>query len=612
MQISITTAAPRAMAVLAGVLLACAIGARAQVPTTPADFHLPGTQPGDIPPGRLLDSEVCRNCHGDFGQRTAPFESWKGSLMANAARDPLFWAQYTTAEQSAPGVGAFCVRCHAPMAFVQGHDPDTPGGLDSFDRDGVTCHLCHSMVDPIYVPGQSPIEDLRVLGALEEAPRHYGNSMFVLDGSGARRGPRTDPQSTHKSIPSTFHTRSELCGTCHDVGNVAVSRREDGTYAYNALNAPVRDVDPLAQFPLERTYTEWRLSAFAVAPQDVGGRFGGRLTAVSSCQDCHMPAVEGQACFFGPERPDLRMHDMTGAAVQVLDMIALTYPRDNSVDLDALRRGRERALSMLQRAATLELVQDRGVLRARVVNHSGHKLPTGHIEGRRSWIEVRFLDATGGVLRTYGGYDRAAATLDARTTRVYEMRVGLSPEAAAATGLPPGRTGHMALADVIVLDSRIPPRGFANAAFEAAGAPVVGHHYADGQYWDDAWYTIPRGAARVEALLHYQSLPREYVEALRDENRTDERGAVLHDLWSRTGRGAPILMTSAQQGVASFLFGDVDGDGQVAASDVDAVRAALGRRWTDPAFVPHADLDGNHAVDDGDLECLARLLRAGG
>lgn len=582
--------------------------AAAQVGTTEADFHLPGTQPGDVPPGRLLWSEECRNCHGDFDQRTAPFETWKGSLMANASRDPLFWAQVATAEQDAPGVREFCVRCHAPIAYVQDQAGVHPRDLDDFARDGVSCHLCHSMVDPLYVPGHSPPEDRRILESLSERPRHYGNAMFVLDGSGARRGPLTNPQSPHVSIPSSFHTRSDLCGTCHDVGNVAVSRRPDGTYSYNTLGQPVRDQDPLAQFPLERTYTEWRLSSFAAGGVEMGGRFGGQASVVSSCQDCHMPVTEGQACFFGPVRGRLRMHDFTGAAVQVLDMIALGGLRDSGVDQDALRRGRDRSLSMLQRAATVEAEQSRGALRVRVHNQTGHKLPTGHIEGRRVWVRVRFLDAQGAALRTYGGYDEEAARLDEPTTRVYEMHVGLSAGAASATGLPAGRTSHMALADTIVLDTRIPPRGFDNQAFEAAGAPVVGHRYADGQYWDDSWFTIPRGAVRGEIEILYQSLPREYVEALRDGNHSDDRGVVLHELWTQTGRGTPIRMAGTTQGVAPFLFGDVDGDGALGLGDVDAVRAALGQRWTAPAFDPHADLDGSHAVDETDLRILGRLL----
>ena len=98
----------------------------------------------------------------------------------------------------------------------------------------------------------------------------------------------------------------------------------------------------------------------------------------------------------------------------------------------------------------------------------------------------------------------------------------------------------MSLADTIVKDNRIPPRGFTNAAFEAGGAPVVEHVYADGQYWDDAWFTAPPDAARVEVDVNYQNMPRHYVEDLRDNNHTDARGQHLFDLWNAAGKDQPV------------------------------------------------------------------------
>ncbi len=152
---------------------------------------------------------------------------------------------------------------------------------------------------------------------------------------------------------------------------------------------------------------------------------------------------------------------------------------------------------MLQRAADVELSLDAGNLVARVVNHSGHKLPTGHIEGRRVWLNVRFLDANDAVLAEHGGYGNTSATLDEASTAVYEMRVGLSADAAGVTGLAVGQTSHMALADTIVKDTRIPPRGFNNATFADGGTPVVGIDYADGQYWHERRLLLPVATDRI-------------------------------------------------------------------------------------------------------------------
>jgi len=536
---------------LAGAALAVII------PLTMNDLHLSGTQVGDVPPGALETSGACRVCHGDFDPADEPYSTWAGSLMGLAGRDPLFYAQMTNANQDVANVGYFCLRCHVPMSFVTGHALDPTGqSLDDTDRDGITCHFCHSLVDPIYVPGSSPPEDEPILAGLAEVPTHYGNSMFVLDPQGLRRGPYQDHDAPHAAIASNFVLRSEMCGTCHDVGNIAVSRRPDGSWRYNTIDAPVPDEDPWTQFPLERTYTEWKLSAFADGGVDLGDRFGGaRGPVVSTCQDCHMPTTTARGCFFGRERTDLARHEFAGAAAPVLDLIVAHYAGDPAVDPTLVAAARARAVSMLERAATLELARDGDDLRVRVFNQTGHKIPTGHIEGRRIWIHVRFFDAAGALVGEHGHYDAVTAELDEASTTVFEMKVGLSEDAAVVTGLPAGVTTHMALADTIEKDNRIPPRGFTNTAFEAGGAPVVGAVYADGQHWGERRYAIPASAVHAAVEVFYQSVTRHYVEALRDGNVTDDWGDILYGLWDSTGQGAPIRMafrTIVLDGTAIF------------------------------------------------------------
>lgn len=547
--------------VLAGVgMAAClvAAGARAQVPTTQRDFHVPGTQVGDMPLSSLRPASECKACHGNYDAAKEPFATWAGSLMALGGRDPLFFAQMSTANQDVANVGSFCLRCHVPAAVVTGHVAQADGStLDARDREGVTCHFCHSMVDPDYKLGISPPEDQAVLAALADVPAHAANAMFVLDPQGRRRGPYVETDATHETLASPFHRQSALCGSCHDVGNVAVSKLADGRYRYNLLDSEAPDHDPWLQFPLERTYTEWKLSAFAAGGVDLGGRFGGnRGDVVSTCQDCHMPTVQGQGCSFGRVRDDLAVHDFAGAAVPSLDLIAAHTAGDPEVDQAAIAAGRARALSMLQRAATVELQRDGDSVLARVVNHSGHKLPTGHIEGRRVWLNLQFVDAAGQLLGERGHYDPVEAHLDEASTTVYEMQVALSEDAAAATGLPAGITTHMALADTIWKDTRIPPRGFANASFANAGAPAVGISYADGQYWHEQQVSMPANTARVIATLYYQSLTRHYIEALRDGNVSDQWGNILHTLWQNTGRGAPIAMVSTQLNFVDAILAD--------------------------------------------------------
>lgn len=578
------------------------------LPLTQRDFLVPGTQVGDVDASTFFPPQLCSACHSHTPNDSAPYDSWRGSLMAQAGRDPLFFAQMTTANQDVANVGSYCLRCHVPMAVVSG-SVATPDGsaLGNRDKDGVDCHFCHAMVDPVYKPGLSPPQDQAILAALDQVPAHAGNAMFVLDPEGLRRGPRSDALPPHSLATSPYHRSAALCGSCHDVGNVAVSRQGDGTYRYNALDTPAPTADPAQHFPLERTYSEWRLSAFASGGVDMGGRFGGDGGGVvSTCQDCHMPVRGGQACTSGPDRPDLRSHDFAGASSWVLDIIGRYNAGDPAVDPAAIATGMARANDMLGRAASLELMQQPGgVLRARVINESGHKLPTGHIEGRRAWVEVRVLDAASNVLRTYGGYDAATAELDEDSTVVYEMAVGLSPAAAALTGHPVGRTTHMALADTVVKDSRIPPRGFVNAAFAAAGAPTVGRDYADGQYWDDVRFWLPQGAAQVQVAVHYQTATRHYIEALRDANVTDHWGDTLHDLWEQSGRSPPVTMASGNLAIGDFLRGDFNGNGALDQADADRLAACIGAGAAGIEACLAGDFNGDRRVDCSDAQAFA-------
>lgn len=517
-------------------------------PVGPVDFYVPGTQMGDVPPENLLTSDVCAACHSGTEVPNGPYETWKGSLMRWAGRDPLYFAQLATARQDVPTVGYYCMRCHVPMAIVTTHAVSgKESALDATDRDGVSCAFCHAMVDPKYVAGKSPADDVAVLASVKDVPTTYGNAQFVLDPAGTRRGPYdfTGGMHPHWTIKSPFVKSSDMCGTCHDVGNPATMKATDGTWTYDPAGKSAADPDPHAQFPLERTYSEWRLSSFAAGGVSMKGRFGGAgADVVSTCQDCHMPKAKGRACLWGGEHSDLGRHDFAGASSWALRAIAADGVTD-----EALSIGAANADAMVRKAATLVLSRAGSTLSVKVINESGHKLPTGHIEGRRVFLSVQALDAKGTILKEWGRWDPTTGDLDEASTTVFEMAIGLSAKAAALTGLPAGRTTHMSLADTIVKDNRIPPRGFANPAFEAAGAPVVGAKYADGEHWAIVDFVLPTHTKKATVTLFYQTVTRHYVEALRDGNVTDDWGKRLYAAWEKTDKGAPVAMVTAELGI---------------------------------------------------------------
>src|SRR5262245_43191611 len=95
-------------------------------------IFLPGTQPGDIVNWPLHDNLYCVECHGKYSlDHYEPWDTWSGSMMANASRDPLFWAAVDIANQDSPGVGEWCIRCHSPKTWLEGRSspPDGSGFL---------------------------------------------------------------------------------------------------------------------------------------------------------------------------------------------------------------------------------------------------------------------------------------------------------------------------------------------------------------------------------------------------------------------------------------------------------------------------------------------------
>ncbi|NNL80773.1 MAG: T9SS type A sorting domain-containing protein [Flavobacteriaceae bacterium] len=522
------------------------------VPTTIDDFFMPGSQPGES--GDFDSPNQCDNCHGGYDNAVEPAFNWRGSMMSQAMRDPLFDASLTIANQDAIDSGDLCLRCHTPGGWLSGRSEPTDGSaLQTIDYEGVQCHVCHKLIDPA---STEPI-DLAYMNTINNVPTQHGNGMFVVDSdNNTKRGPYDDAEANHPTIHSTFHTKSDLCATCHDVSNPAFSKAPDGTYQPNSLGMAAPDFDKYEMFPVERTYSEWLMSDYNSQTGIPSTAFGGNKANVASCMDCHMPDVTGKGCDknFAPIRNDLAQHDMTGGNTFVPLLIKDLY--GNDVDQAAIDEGIIRARYMLQNAATMNLeveaTMDGYQVEVEIINETGHKLPSGYPEGRRIWINLKAFDIADNLLFESGAYDSSTGTLNLVNTKIYEAKLGMSQNVADiananGTGTySAGESFHFALNNMVIKDNRIPPRGFTNANFEAVQAAPVGYSYADGDYSDETYYTVPEDTYRIEVKLFYQTTSKEYIEFLRDENVTDTKGQELYDLWVAFGRSAPELMVEQE------------------------------------------------------------------
>jgi hypothetical protein len=378
-------------------------------------------------------------------------------MMANAGRDPIFWATVAIAEQDFDGSGDLCIRCHSTAGWLGGRSTPTDGsGLAAGDSDGVECDFCHMLTSPddsehlgvqvapfvandLGDPGSDPGN---VIG-------YYGSGMSSMLGGSNKLGPYIDAEARHQFMQSEFHRSVDFCGTCHDVSNAAVGNlahnsgtqpTADPVVTDGALGGPVDGKAAFNNFPyeygiVERTFSEYKsslvpqtlVSDYLNLPADLqagalkagyesalvagtGGDFEDGSPRYFSCQTCHMRPVNGPGCNKqgAPVRKDLALHDQTGGnywmpvAIQYLDSLGkLRLGGGLTADQNtALNDAVPRAEKQLAEAATLVVTGNT----LKVINHTGHKLISGYPEGRRMWLHITWFDALGDVVREDGAY----------------------------------------------------------------------------------------------------------------------------------------------------------------------------------------------------------------
>ena len=325
--------------------------------------------------------------------------------MSQAGKDPLMWAAMAIANNDAPDSGETCLRCHTPKGWLEGRSRPADGStLQPADLEaGVTCEICHRMVDPVPSTNDEAVQtDQLIRTALTTTlpTDHNGGAMIIIDSSDNRRGPfslgidfQFHPENTYQTDllgrnQNDYVTRSRLCGTCHNVDNPVLSwDASRGQFWPNENDQPAPSVDKGDLFPIETTFDEWFNSQYAstgvYAPQFAGQR-SDRI--VGACQDCHFPRATGLAAeeSYNPIFRDcettgcLPVHEMIGGNSWAPQLLLDDRWRLNSLnEFEYLNTTVLLARQMLRKAATMTVTlvtaaNGEKLATIRVINQTGH------------------------------------------------------------------------------------------------------------------------------------------------------------------------------------------------------------------------------------------------
>ena len=352
-----------------------------------------------IDPKSFPTAKYCGHCHQEA------HAEWRQSAHANSFRAPWYVKNVNMLmREKGTEYARHCEGCHNPIALTSGAMTKGSPVDRSFDADGITCSVCHS-IQKVDTRGTGSY----VLGQPAVLVDENGNPVY---GEVPDKEILAHLDRHSKAVMKDFYHSSEFCSACHKA----------------ALPRILNDYKWQRAIFL---YDEWQLASFtkqSPLPFYVKDQ-------VSTCQTCHMKQEEIQLPDYGAKDSKLKSHRWLGANTvlskfygydaQMEKTIAFLHNGVLNVDLFGIERNGGEIIAPLG-SQPFEIAPGDVLTASVVIQNKGiaHSYVPEQRDFYESWVEFEAKDAAGhmlmhsGALQPGGALDPGAHSFTNRLVNV--------------------------------------------------------------------------------------------------------------------------------------------------------------------------------------------------
>ncbi len=386
----------------------------------------------------FIPASFCAQCHKDVHRQ------WRESAHANSFRAPFYLRNVEMLIQQ-KGIEAtrHCESCHNPVALFSGALTSGSKLPRTFDDEGVTCTVCHSIQavrstsgTGSYVIGK-PAVLLSADGKAVSMPVS-GNDIL------------TNLEDHKRAVMRSFYRTPEFCAVCHK----------------SAVPKAVNDYRWLRALSV---YDEWQESSWS--KQSLAPFY--TKAESKTCQNCHMGPESAPDDYAG-KNGAVSSHRWLGANTAIPEFYHYPAQAEKTreflksaikIDIFGISKGNGALIAPLETQRFMLMPGDDVTLNVVLQNSGvGHSLVPEQRDFYESWVELRVKDASGkticrsGELQKDGSLDPDAHTYTNRLVdrsgkwldlhQIWDARIR-----AYDNTIMPGRS------DLVRYRFRIPPGG---------------------------------------------------------------------------------------------------------------------------------------------------------